>query len=230
MLSRLETAYLGILRVVLLIAATLALLVTVIATISALPAIAQVAGISSGEEPRGGTLRDFVDSKKLSEVISPDYAADGSVEDRAQTFALPDDALEAARNFSRYDGKNGAEQLTQQEWDDIFRSILQEEVPANLHDAYSADVLRLSKQLTSSKGKALSDRQLFELLQFHHAQFLENVAAAETQKAADIASSMGKFVLAGGAFLVFVLILFNFIFVKIERNLRKVRHVEEFAE
>jgi len=220
MLSKIEVAYLAILRIVLLVAATIALLVTVVATASALPAIGKVLGVSTAEPPKGATLREYIESKHVTEVDASDYS-DESTDLSPQETALPSDVAEASRNFARYDARNGGVQATQQQWDDIFRAVLKDGVPANLHDAYGADVLRLSEQIVKSKGRPLSDARVLELLEFHRAKFLENAAAADSAKAADAAASMAKLVLAGGAFLVFILILFNFIFVKIERNLRR---------
>lgn len=219
MLARIEVAYLGILRVVLLIAATLALVVTVGAVVTALPALGDLTGISGHERTRGGTLREFVDANKITDVQPSNEEA----KEAPSRFPLPPALAEASRNFARYDGRNGGDQAAQDKWDDLFRSILTEKVPLQLQDDYGEDVLRLSNQLDRSKGKPLSNERLLQLIQYHLDTFLSNAQASETAKAAGIAGSMSKLVIAGGAFLIFVLVLFSFLFVKIERNLR-IRH------
>jgi hypothetical protein len=214
MLARLEVAYLGMLRVVLLVAATLALVVTVVAAVTALPALGVITGVTGNEDPKGGTLGEFVRTNRISDVQPAAQPGDGA------KSPLPGNVAEAAKSFARYDARNGGNQLKQSEWDDVFRSILTEHVPLQLQEAYGADVLRLSNQLAASKGKPLSDQRLGDLLQFHLEGFVQNASSIEEAKSAEIAGSMSKLVLAGMAFAVFVLVLFNFIFVKIERNLR----------
>jgi hypothetical protein len=130
---------------------------------------------------------------------------------------------EASKAFARYDAKNGGEQFEQSKWDDLFRSVLTEKVPVTEQVDYGEDLLRLARQLDRSTGKPLTDERLFQLIDFHLTTFQANVQAKEQAKAANIAASLSKLVLAGAAFLVFVLVLFSFLFVKIERNLR-IRH------
>lgn len=218
MLARLEVAYLAILRVVLLVAATLALLVTVVATVSALPALGNLVGLGPASTTRGGTLRDFIETHRVSEVDASDFDTESPSE--SAPSALPTQIAEASKNFARYDAKNGGEQVTQSDWDDAFRQVLADGVPGSLHEGYGADVLRLSEQLMRSKGTPLSNDRLLELLEYHRTTFLANAAADAATNAGEVTASMGKLVLAGAAFLIFVLVLFNFIFVKIERNLR----------
>ena len=225
MLNRVEVAYLGILRVVLLVAATVALLVTIGAVISAIPALGTVTGLSGQDPIRGGSLREFVDANRISDVQS---AADDA--DTDFQIPLPNTVREASQNFGRYDAKNGGEQLKQDEWNDAFQSILYEKVPALLQGDYGDDVLKLSQQLMRSKGKPLSNERLYQLLQFHLEGFLAHAQAQEAARAAEVAGSMSRLVLAGVAFLIFVLVLFNFIFVKIERNLRPVPAYDQVYE
>jgi hypothetical protein len=218
MLSKIEVAYLGILRVVLLIAATAALLVTIVATAAALPAIGRAVGITGHQDPRGASLREFIDSKNLTEVQANDSTESGSSAS-SQAEPLPRDLATASRNVARYAAKNGDPQITQAQWDEAFRGEL-DSIPDNIRSTYAADVLRLSEQLERSKGRPLSNQHLAELIDFHHAKFLASAQEERTAEAASAAASMFSIMLAGGAFVIFILILFNFIFVKIERNLR----------
>ena len=224
MLSRIEVAYLGILRVVLLIAASAALVVTIVATAAALPAIGRAVGVAGHQEPRGATLREFIDSKRLTEVQPSGSTDSGTASTQAEP--LPPDLATASQNFARYAAKNGDAQITQDQWDEAFRGEL-DSIPDNLRSAYTADLLQLSEQLQRSKGRPLSNQHLAELIDFHHGKFLTSVEEEKTAEAASAAASMFSLLVAGGAFVIFILILFNFIFVKIERNLRPPRGARE---
>ena len=68
MLGQIEVAYLALLRVVLLIAATVALLVTIGAAATAVPALGDVVGLTGHEPVRGGTLGDFIQANKITDV------------------------------------------------------------------------------------------------------------------------------------------------------------------
>ena len=140
--------------------------------------------------------------------------------DSGSHVQLPEDLSEASKNFARYDVRNGGTVSDQSKWDVLFRSVLAEKVPATEQAEYSADVLKLSNQLTRSTGKPLSDERVFQLIQYHLDTFLSNAQALGATKAGRLAGSMAKLLIAGSAFLVFVLVLFSFLFVKIERNLR----------
>ena len=226
MLSRVEVAYLGILRVILLVAATIALIITVGAVVLALPAFATMTGLTGQQEVRGGTLKQFIETNRITDIESVDTSA----ADAEAKLPLPKDVREAAANFGRYDAKNGGEQFDQEKWNDLFRSILTDRVSPLLQNDYGTDVLRLSKQLVRSNGKPLSNERLFELLEFHLNGFLGDAQSRDANRAAEIAGSMSKLVVAGVAFLIFVLVLFNFIFVKIERNLRPANLIEPIEE
>lgn len=216
MLSRLEVAYLAILRVVLLIAASVALLVTFGAATMALPALGDIVGLTGHQRTHGGTLRQFIEVNRITDVKpSQEEATETSF-----SMPLPEKLGEASKNFARYDSRNGGEQVPQSKWDDLFRSVLSEKVPASLVEDYSNDIFKLSNQLTRSTGKPLSNERVFQLIEFHLDGFLADAQARENAKAGRLAGSLSKLLLAGGAFLIFVLVLFSFLFVKIERNLR----------
>jgi len=222
MLGRIEVAYLALLRVVLLVAATVALLVTIGAAATALPALGDVTGLTGHEPIRGSSLGSFIEANKITGVQpSGDEASDAM-----SRAPLPENLSEASKSFARYDARNGGTVADQSKWDDLFRSILFEKVPAVEQADYCADVLKLSNQLVGSTGKPLSDERVFQLLQYHLDSFLSNSEAQGAARAGRLAGSMAKLLLAGSAFLVFVLVLFSFLFVKIERNLR-IRHTPD---
>ena len=73
-----------------------------------------------------------------------------------------------------------------------------------------------------SKGRGLTAENIDQLLTWHAAKFK---AAAEEETARDAAAKvaqMGALQLGGYALVTFILLVFAFIFVKIERNLRAV--------
>ena len=216
MLSRVEVAYLALLRVVLLIAATVALLVTIGAGVTALPALSDVVGLTGHERIRGATLKNFIEVNRITDT----QASTEEATDAASRMPLPENVGEASKNFARYDAKNGGAQIEQSKWDDLFRTILDQKVPVTEQGDYGDDLLKLSSQLIHSTGKPLSDERVLQLIQFHLDGFLADAQSLEAAKSGRLASSMSKLFLAGSAFLVFVLVLFSFLFVKIERNLR----------
>ena len=66
MLLRLETAYLNALRVLILIAATIALLLAGFGLVSAIPPLLRWTGITESDQPSGGTLGEFIDEQKIT--------------------------------------------------------------------------------------------------------------------------------------------------------------------
>jgi hypothetical protein len=173
-------------------------------------------GLRGHERIHGGSLADFVAINRLSEVQTYEDAGEAN-----EVVPLPEDVAEASKNFSRYDVRNGGNVSEQSKWDELFRSILRDKVAAGLQDDYGQDLLKLSNQLARSKGTPLSDERVFQLIEYHVDGFLASAQAQQDARSTRLAASMSKLVLAGAAFVIFVLVLFSFIFVKIERNLRR---------
>jgi hypothetical protein len=203
-----------------------ALLIAIGSAIAAVPALGDVTGITRHAQVRGGTLREFIQANRLTDV----QASNEDEANRNAKLPLPTDVAEASKSFARYDANNGGKVLQQSQWDDVFRTLLFEKVPFALQDDYGTDVLKLADGLRRSKGKPLNDDRLGQLLEFHLDGFLANAQSQETARASRIANSISKLVLAGAAFLIFVLVLFCFIFVKIERNLRGRQPIEDLPQ
>lgn len=215
MLNRLESAYLSILRVVILIAATLALIIAALGAMGAVPLLLEKAGILSTNEA-GTSLADFVGEKK---VASNDVADSEPASD-----AVHPDLAAAARNIHQYLGERSSYPASH--WESVLQGFWLE-VPAEADDAYAVSVRDLSEELLESTGSPLSLEQIEELLLWHFQRYLQNLQDRAAQQAAADAEFYMVMGAAISAFLVFVFIVFIFLFVKIERSLRLVRTVRE---
>lgn len=211
-LDRLERAYLGALRVVILVAATGALIIAALGVLSAVPPLLSSTGIIDHEKPSGGDLRQFIEERKISETTASSTGV-------SSEMYVSRDAKSAAFNIVRY--LKSATTIKERDWGQNMQRLAND-VPG--HEAELAASLKdLSGQLIASKGKPLSEARVIELLGWHSEQFKSSVAAslaAEAQANAKFWVTLGG---AGAAFLAFILTIFVFLFVKIERSLRIVR-------
>ncbi|MBY8823794.1 hypothetical protein [Sphingomonas colocasiae] len=210
MLAKLEQVYLGILRVVILVAATVALLVAGFGLASAIPPLIRSSGLTETSKPNGGTLAEFIAEQKITETVS-DAPKD------VEAFILPD-LKAAAKILHTYLGQRTTTKLT--DWEKGLQSFADEMPGHSL--TYATSVLDVANQLKISKGKPLSEERVAQLVDWHKNRFEANVsarAASEVEANARFWLTLGG---AGAAFLAFVLIIFIFLFVKIERSLRLV--------
>ena len=214
MLARLEQAYLSILRVVILIAATIALIVTVIGVIAG---GAHIIGDSGNEESSVSSLGDFIAEQKKREAPS-----ENATENADTPTASLSDIIDAAGNLHKYMGSRS--EKTQVQWQ---AGLQQYADAAGEHDKdYAASVKDLTEELLVATGKPLSEMRIEQLLSWHFEHFRENVARKAEEEASKKAQFWVMAGAAGAAFLGFLMIIFIFIFVKIERNLRLVRITE----
>ncbi|MGT2513856.1 hypothetical protein ACVOMT_05995 [Sphingomonas panni] len=211
-----ETAYLGILRVFILFAATAALIVAGIAAVSAISPLLKWTGLTESSQPDGGNLADFVKQQK------PEPASQDGVANERQTddgpASLPD-IKAAARIISEY--LQGRGSIRENEW----RAILEQNVYgfAEHMRPYGESVRSLAEQLETSRGKPLSEERVVQLIDWHKANFAADIARRAAQESEGNAKFLATLAIAGSAFVAFILIIFVFIFVRIERNLRLVR-------
>jgi hypothetical protein len=205
---------LSILRVVILVAATLALLVAAVGAASAVPLLLKRVGLIAPDEA-STTLADFISGKK-----SP--AQSEGVDDSPARNAVHPDLATAARNVKRYLSDRSSHPV--EHWEEVLGAYWQE-VPAEADDEYAKSVRELSAELLVATGKPLSLERVEELLLWHFQRYMGNLQGREAQKAA---ADMQFLMAIGGAataFVIFVFIVFIFLFVKIERSLRLVRVV-----
>lgn len=208
-----ETVYLGLLRVFILVAATLALLASAFLVISTLPDILTRTGITS-TQPSRGTLAEFMAEQK------PQDSGATTAEEVTADVPVDPDLSEAAANIRRY-----LRGQATGNWEQGLQSAANE-LPINIQAKYGVSVKTLTEELLASKGKPLSERRVAQLIQWHQRRFAADVEQqAQEQAAADIAFKF-KLGAAFAALMLFVLIAFIFLFVRIERNLRRVHVVQ----
>lgn len=219
MLLRLETAYLGILRVVILVIATVALIVAALALASAFPTLIRQLGMSAKNEAVGGKLGEFIAEKKLTVQMEP------STETAPQTTTryLNVNLISAAKTLYTYLKADIG--VTEQELRSGIEKSSETALPVLAIPAYYKDLKVLTDQLAASKGKRLTTPQVGELVAWHQARFLSDFNAKSASDAQDAAAFYVKIYAAGAAFMFFILVVFTFLFVKIERSLRLVRTV-----
>ena len=95
-------------------------------------------------------------------------------------------------------------------------------VPDAYHAPYEESLLALTHQLVIAKGRALTAENVDQLLTWHAAKFKAAAEEETAREAAAKVAQMGALQLGGYALVTFILLVFAFIFVKIERNLRAV--------
>jgi hypothetical protein len=218
MLDKLETAYLAGMRVVVLVAATLALVVCILGVAFAAPGLIRDFGFAG--EPKRETidLAAYVRDQKLE--ATGNESDDGlSV---SQTPAAPPKIREAAQIFATYAAQRSKQPV---EADLIIKALEANRRAFDFadQDAYADSVRGLAVQVRDSTGKPLSLPRLAGLIDWHHSQFQAQIAARATNHLAEAARRSTGLILAAGGLGAFMLILFFFLVVKIERNLRLVR-------
>jgi hypothetical protein len=212
MLARMETLYLKLLRGFILFAATLALLAGVIALATMVPTLLTRMGIIESEG-QSHSLADFVAEQKPYE---------GSAEDEeANTQTLIDPNIkEAAANFKQYIGSPSKATLT--DWETGLTELSEKELPIEHRSTYGESIKNLSVEVKESKGKPLTESRVLQLVQWHHQRFAANIAQQASERAQAEGAFQMQMAAAFGAVMLFVFITFIFLFVRIERHLRRV--------
>jgi hypothetical protein len=221
MLAKLENTYLGILRVVILIVATIALIVAAVALIGLAPPLLRTMGVTARTPTNQPSLGKFIAEKKATAVVP---AADGSTPAPVGVDAINPDIAIAARNLYDYAKDEGSPTVAV--WQDLIKKQGADFVGSEANDYYTS-FRHITDQLKVSKGKKLTGPQIGELFDWQKAQFQASQAELASQKVADFTKLTLMIYSAAGAFMFFILIVFTFLFVKIERSLRLVRTVRE---
>lgn len=213
MLARIEEAYLSILRVVILVSATIALIVAAFGLISSVPSMLRWAGISQPEKALGGSLREFIAEQQITDTEAAQDS--GNVE----VYTIMPKISEAAEIIHKY--LEGRAELTERDWRIGLQST-SEEFFAD-QEAYADSVLRVAMELKASKGNPLSEERVLQLMDWNAAKFRNDLEMKRLGEAQEASEFWVKLAAAGTGFLTFVAIIFIFLFVKIERNLRPLR-------
>ena len=218
MLARLENAYLYILRVVVLIAATLALLAVILGLvrgITLLPNLIAPKPLSANIP--GSTLGDYVTEKHAAGVAV-------TLPDATESPAAPPDITVAVQAIAQYQQSRNGGTVNVPALTTVLTSK-QSSLPLDVQAQYGQSLKALATQLAQSKGTPLSGDQIGDLLDWHFNKFKDSADTAAVQRAAKQAQELQTLAIALSAFGVFLGLVFCFLIVKIERNLRLVRTV-----
>ena len=223
MLSKIENTYLYLLRVLVLAVATAALVVLVLGVIGSLPLITDRPGaVHMTYRVPETDLGAFIEEKRAEGVTAP------PVQDGDPT-APPDDTpaniRSAATLLVQYVKTRDGQVVDEKD----ARSALmghRAAVPAGYQDAYGDSLTALMRQLVKSTGRSLSIDQINDLIKWHQEKFTSAAEANENRKIEKRTQAITALGVAGGALVAFFLVVFCFLFVKIERNLRLV-HVSD---
>jgi len=225
MLSKLEALYLNILRVVIIVLATVLLAVAAIGAVVAAPMLLSSFGGGEADAARlvrNDSLNDYLNRNSGSPgVAAQDQAA---LEDRTRDADRR--FKEAAANIVRYvKAKTGMAPPEAGVIDYI--QTLSDRLPTGLQDRYADSLLSLSKDLVQAPT-ATTPVDVDQLIQWHFDQFSTAAETAMQQDASRAIEEQARrqtAVLAGtaaaGFFMMFLLLVFVFVLVKIERNLRR---------
>ena len=221
MLAKIEESYLTILRVAVVAVAGLALIIAAAALAAGVVYFASGILSSATGSVEGGSLGQYIAERRIPADI-PDSGSGADAPDR-QAAAAYIPAIDAAADvFARYAARH---KLGPARKSDYILAInaLWLDVSPDRQSQYEASLSRLANQLRSSKGRPLSLDRLSELLSWHHTRFQQ--AVSEQEQAADAAKTEAWLwlVRAGQAFLMFVVIAFYFLLLRVERHLRVVR-------
>ena len=217
MLTRIENIYLGTLRVVVLVIATIALAVATFSSLKALPGLARWVGVAPAPVIQGGTLSEYVAEKKESVPAKPGVAT----ADPTTDIPADADTEASARTLQSYTKAIGG--MTIPRWRSELQDMAYRGVPSAHLEAYRRDLHALTDQLGKSTGRKLTLEQVRELLTWNLAQFAADAQAQDAKALTETARAANTLYVAVAAFLLFMLVVFAFLFVKIERSLRLVR-------
>ena len=221
-LDKLEGFYLYILRVTILVLATVMLVVSVMAVINAAPKLMPSFGSADARKlVQGTTLKDFRDEQQSQ---TPSAPSDDATPPAQTDNKIDSRIVAAATNLVAWGTKTGSNfQLAPVE---RVLDRNQKGLADNLQGDYADSLVRFSQDILSS-GRAGDDVNI--LINWHLEKFTAaqtKAAEADQARAAKTAierqEAMMMAAAAAVAFLTFLILLFVFVLVKIERNLRVV--------
>ena len=104
----------------------------------------------------------------------------------------------------------------------------QDNIPVVARSDYADSLVRLTEEMKASRGKPLSEARVLTLLSWHESRFVSEWERDAAHKAEADAALRSRLWGAGAAFLSFVLVVFVFLFVRVERNTRLIRVAHEY--
>ena len=227
MLTRLEGIYLNILRVVILVAATLALVVAAFAFVGSAPLLLKQLGVGTDANIEGGNLAQFIAEQRTignEQTTTGTSEAAPSQDNLAPASALRASAGRLAAYVNRHHQAGASRETVEKALTQSMASL-----PVEHHAAFIESLDRLTAELGASTGTPLTPDQVEELLNWHQANFLARATENAANEQLSGMTTLTALATAGGAFFIFLVIVFCFLFVKIERNLRLVRVASEEA-
>jgi hypothetical protein len=225
MLEKIESAYLAVMRVVVLIAATIALIVCIVGGTFAAPMLLRQLGFAAGPpQVTGGDLATFVQEQKATQP-----EAEGAASDATSPAVIPGKIAQAVNILADYAQLHSQITLDRPGLEK-FITEKKDQLDPEYQDAYEDSFLKLAQDLKVSKGKPLTGPRLGQLVDWHYSHFQSEILAKKEERLAQAGKASAGMTLAAGGLVAFILILFFFLFVKIERNLRLVRTHEVVAQ
>jgi len=227
MLNKLESLYLNILRVVILVLATVLLVAAVIGAVVAGPMLLSSFGGGDANAAR------LVHNDRLGDYLGRGSEGGRGTTDATETAQIEEAARQsdrrirqAAANITRYvETKQGFRPVTA-----AVTGYIQERadsLPPSLFDRYADSILKLSTDLVAAPNTA-APVDVDPLIDWHFGQFssaAEEAQRRDATRAMEDAARRGTAMMAGAAavsfFMMFLLMVFVFVLVKIERNLRR---------
>lgn len=224
MLTSIENFYLNVLRVVILVAATLAIVGFGVGLIKAEPAAVSyfVPAAAARGAAANPSLNDFTAEQKAAGA-----AVDATDSTSTPTADTDSDAMKSAvAHLASYNTNRmgGALDMSGVR---TFLEAKHNAVSADDQDAYDHSLDALMGQLDHSTGATPLDvTQVGQLINWHLDKFNAAISARQAAIAEQRQEGLVGLGAAVTALLTFVLLVFCFLFVKIERNLRLVRTLE----
>jgi hypothetical protein len=222
MLERIENFYLLCLRIVVIVAATLALVVFIWACSQGLPFLTSQLNVGQQGERPTASLADYIAEQQPT--ASGQGAGSTEIGGSNTAVVAPTKVAEAAKLLTHY-AISRKVSVDTSNLTAVFMSR-RDDVPDDDRAAYDENLLDLMRQLDASRGAPLTTDRINQLLNWQKAKFLDAAEGAKTKKGLDAAKASASLMIGISALGSFLLIIFFFIFVKIERNLRLVRTVE----
>ena len=223
MLARLEALYLNILRVAIIILATILLACAAVAMVVAGPMLLSSFNSETNATRlvRSDTLNSYLQGESGAGQAS-DQPTEASVERAAQADTR---IRQAATNIANYvTAKYGFDIVEPAVVGYLEDNALA--LPASLFDSYCDSLLTLTNDLVARPASA-SPIDVDQLTAWHFEKFQQAAQQADAQNAARAAETAQRRITAVAAataavtlFGLFLLMVFVFVLVKIERNLR----------
>ncbi len=224
LLEQLENVYLTILRVVIIVGATGALIAAGFGIFAGLPLLLpDKPTVFKAESVQDADLAAF--QREQSGAEPPAAQADsGDSLDQATVDEIDARLVEAARHLASY-AQRVQGYSTPTAVIERFLRARRDSLPSLYTEAYSKSVLELAKQTAASNASI----DLDALIGWHYQRFIDSAqlsAEKQTEKElnrqAERAKSLAMLIGGAAGFALFLLLVFCFLLVKIERNLRLV--------